>query len=170
MRSQNEILNFLSKIESDGGDVFGFQREILTYKLSWDNAKRYNRVNKKYHNDRKVRDKWKTLARLDEPYLRHQIHESMFNAFEAVIQNLPMDCLAWVDYMSVFIWLTGPKHDAILKKVLRMYQGAPRTAICESCEKILREICHHYGLDTKTYIREWERSTIIQPNQKRIIT
>lgn len=161
MRSQKEILEKIEELTRHNNDPMGVQRKHLIRKLEWNNALPW--INPKRHNDDEFKRKWKDTSRNDEKYILNEMYQFMFGAYGAWLEHEPVECLVMCQYLIIYIWLLGKKHETFLAYIIHIFTNMENNM----GRMVFDEICKNYGWRRVVFMREFEEK---ERNKPRIIT
>lgn len=160
MRTQKEIFDKIEELKKSGSDPMKVQRKHLIRKLEWKNARWY--LKPEVSGDHDAKEKWKMSSRVDESYLKKEMHDFMFGAYDFFIEKDAIGCLVSAQYLIIWLWLLGPREESFLSHILHRFVGHNSNY----CKPIFDDICNHFGWRIKTFYQEWEnKSNLILPNQ-----
>ncbi len=150
MRSQKEILEQIDHLQRTGADPMKVQRKHLIRKLEWKNARPY--LKPAFRDDTLTRQKWNNASRLDEEFLKKEMFDFMFGAYDFYIEKDPIGCLVSAQYLIVWLWLLGPREEPFLGHILNRFMGHNSNF----CKPIFDDICNHFAWKIKTFFQAWE--------------
>ena len=157
MRSQKEILDKITILEKDWNDPMGVQRRHLIRKLEWINAVKWIDP-AKIDND-EFKNEWKLTSRLDENYLKTEMYDFMFAAYDAWLEEDPVKCLIFCQYYIIWIWLMGPKEDSFLKHIFSIFINTENNM----GRDLFDSVCKHYDWNIKVFMRKFEEKERTKP-------
>jgi len=149
MRSQKEIIKKIEDIMKAKTDPFKIQLRILIQKLEFVNAKRF--LKREYYDRFELRELWKKRCRLDEEYLKQQIKDLLFFAYDQYIEDDAFQLVVCYQEFVVLIWLMGKKYDDLLVRIMSILTSN----LIDN--KILDMIIERFG---------WKIATFFQPREK----
>ena len=150
MRSQKEILNKIEDLTRAKADPLKIQRSHLVRKLTWENARPFLHVD--YILNPKNAEIWKKNSRLDEPFLMHEIDQFLFDCYEHFLSKSPMKSFTCAQYLLIWLWLLGPKHDDIFRRALYLFTYENKDFNLPVYDAVVK----HFGWKRSKYMRDWE--------------
>lgn len=160
MRSQKEILDQIELLRRSGSDPMKVQRKHLIRKLEFKHAKHYLKPEARL--DSAVEKNWKETARLDEEWLKREMHDFMYGAYDFYIERDAIGCLVSAQYLIIWLWLLGRKENAMLGHIIKRFTSNNE----DYCKPIFDDVCNHFGWNIKAFFQEWEdkKTRLILPN------
>lgn len=160
MRTQKEIQEKIEQLKKTGSDPMQVQRKHLIRKLEWKNVRWY--MKPEIWLDSQNEKKWKETSRVDVEYLKKEMHDFMYGAYDFFIEKDAIGCLVSAQYLIIWLWLLGKKEESFLAHILHRFTGHNTNF----CKPIFDDICNHYGWRIKKFYQEWEsKSNLILPNK-----
>lgn len=150
MRSQQEILNHIKKIQSSGVDPSGLQQKVLIHKLSWENALPF--LGKK---DAETQQYWLQHCLMDREVLVKEIEEQVDYTFMLMANKDLKGIFISLQIIMVKIWLLGHWKEQFLSHyVPEVFSFAK-----DYGRSIMKMVCEEFGFDINTYYMRYLGTT-----------
>jgi hypothetical protein len=165
MRSQNEILDLINKLELDGSDPMQVQRKILIRKLSWSNASKHGYINPKYFTDVQQRNLWKDREKLEKKELRKEM-DGILDETVAFMFDLDTEkVIVGYQKLQIYIWLLGSKYHSLLREYTKRFITLPNDGGLSLFVWLCKELDFRWDIYDRRYNPHF-KSPIIKPEDE----
>lgn len=152
MRSQQEILEKINRIEETASDPQNVQLKCLIRKLSWDNAVSNGYINKKYLRDIPEQIKWKETSLLDKGYLMKEFKNVIDEGFSACYEESLNKVIAMCQIALVYVWFLGNKHTKLISELVISMQYV----YLDYGKLYFKKLCEEFGFNFELFEKRYK--------------